>query len=123
MPIPPAHTDPQGAYQKYVKQYYTGKAYRRSYQPAQRMMNYQQERTNPEMGHQERNAYAASRNVGNRQVLLGMPAEGASLRSFQSQSSANIGSGETGEDTRSLQSRTNMGTPSQIDPSRQGHWE
>lgn len=110
MPVPFENADHEKAYQKYVQQHYEQQVYHQSYQPTYTKTIYQQERTNQEIVQDERNANRAPTNVGGGEVPIRVPAEGASLRSFQSRSSADATSVDV-EDTRSLQSSTNMGIP------------
>ncbi|XP_029846925.3 uncharacterized protein LOC8043912 [Ixodes scapularis] len=102
----------QEAYQQFLHRQRQQQAYQQAYSQAQQMP-IQHGQSSQSLGQEKKKVYFACSPEAATEVCIRTPAEGASLRSFQSRSSADVASVENaGEESRSLvSSNTNMVTP------------
>lgn len=98
-------------YTDHQEKHYQRRDYCLPYQPTEQMMFHQERRNTQKISQDHRSTHTAPSNVGDGEVPIRVPPEGASLRSFQSQFSVGTGSVGTAEDGRSLQSRNSIRTP------------
>ncbi|CAN7999874.1 unnamed protein product [Ixodes hexagonus] len=111
-PTAQEYADYQEAYQQYFQRQQQ-QAYQQAYQSTQQASIQQEQSSNLSLGQEKKRVYFARSPETSTEVPMRMPAEGASLRSFHSRSSVDVGNIETaGEDSRSLtSSSTNMVVP------------